>query len=305
MSPPRNNNDQSPAWGAVFAFTAFLIWGLCPLYWKVLKPVPAFEILMHRVLWSFAALVPLMAAMGLGREFISALRTRRVLGTLVASTLFVSINWFLFIWAVNHDLVLQTSLGYYINPLVSVFMGALFLKERLRPLQLLAVALAAGGVLYLTVHYGKFPAISLALAFSFGTYGLIRKVAPVGAVVGLAVETFLLSLPAAAYLIYLQATGQAAFLHQGLKIDLFLAGTILVTALPLVLFTLGARRLHLSTVGFLQYLTPTGTFLLAVFVYKEPLLKAQLYSFITIWIALGLYSYDSTVNYRRALRKAP
>ena len=298
------DKNQTPVLGVICGFSGFLIWGLSPLYWKMLKTVPAFEILMHRIVWSFVSLVPLMLLMGIGGDFIKAVKSRRVLLTLLTSTTIVSLNWFLYIWAINNDHVLQTSLGYYINPLVSVLLGAIFLKERLRPLQVTAVTLAAAGVLYMTIQYGRFPTISLALAFSFAFYGLIRKVAPVGAVAGLAVETFLLSIPAGGYLLYLQFAGQAAFLHQGLKIDLFLIGATLVTALPLVLFTLGARRLHLSTVGFLQYTAPTGTFLLAVFVFKEPMVKSQLYSFIMIWTALAIYTFDSTMNYRREMRTA-
>ena len=285
--------------GLAAACAAFLIWGLSPIYWKSLKSVPAFEILMHRMIWSFVFLLPLIAGQRRFAEFRAALTSRHSLIALTASTLLVGVNWFLFIWAINTGHILQTSLGYYINPLVNVFLGMVFLKERLRPLQIAAVVLAAISVSMLTFGYGRFPWVALTLAFSFGFYGLIRKIAPVGAVVGLAVETLLLSLPAAAYLIYLETAGAGHFLRGSWQVSALLMGAALVTALPLLLFTTGARRLHLSTMGFLQYIAPSCTFLLAVFVYGEPLDAAKLKAFLLIWTALVVYSVDSVRHYRR------
>lgn len=215
------------------------------------------------------------------------------------TTTIVSCNWFLFIWAIHNNNVLQTSLGYFITPLVNVLLGTVFLKERLRLLQITAVSIAACAVFYLTVSYGSFPWVALSLAFTFGFYGLIRKIAPVSALVGLSVETLLLSIPATGYLIYLDAGGFGAFLHNGFKTDLLLMGAALVTALPLLLFTMGARRINLSTIGFLQYIAPSCTFLLAVFVYDEPLSGDQIFTFIMIWVALSIFSADSLRYYHR------
>jgi chloramphenicol-sensitive protein RarD len=284
--------------GVSLATAAFLVWGLSPVYWKSLASVPAFEILMHRMIWSFVFLAPLVLLSGHWDDLLQALTSAHKLLILTGTTLIVGFNWFLFIWAINSGHILQTSLGYYMTPLVNVMLGVVFLKERLRRLQLLAVGLAAVGVGYLTLSYGLFPWVSLALAFSFGFYGLIRKVAPVSALVGLTVETLLLSLPATGYLVYLDHAGRGAFLNAGPSITLLLMGTALMTGLPLLLFTMGTKLLRLATVGFLQYIAPSCTFLLAVFIYREPLMPAQLLTFGLIWAALAIYSYDSVMTYK-------
>lgn len=291
-------SDQSFA-GVAYAVSAFLIWGVSPIYWKTLKAVPALEIIMHRVVWSFLFLILVVMVQNRWQELRQALTHPRSLAWLTLSTLFISVNWLIFIWAVNNDYVLQTSLGYYINPLVSVVLGMIFLRERLRILQLAAVLTAAAGVFYLTIDYGRFPWIALSLAFSFGFYGLIRKVVAVGSLIGLTVETLLLSGPALAYLAYLDHTGVGAFGRVGAGVDLLLMATALFTGLPLLFFALGTRRLHLSTVGFLQYIAPSCFFLLAVFVYREPISTAQIWTFALIWVALGCYSTDSILHYRR------
>jgi len=286
--------------GLAAAATAYLIWGLSPIYWKSLATVPAFEILMHRMIWSFVFLFPLAFYTGRRAAFKSALKSPQVMGILAITTLLVGFNWFLFIWAINSNHILQTSLGYYITPLVSVLLGMVFLNERLRRLQAAALTLAAVAVGMMTIRYGHVPWVSLALAFSFSFYGLIRKVAPVGALVGLTIETLILSIPAVGYLGYLAVLGEGSFLRAGVGTDLLLAGAALVTALPLLLFTIGARLLHLSTIGFLQYLAPSCTFLLAILVYNEPLTRPQLVAFILIWTALILYSVDSVIHYRKS-----
>ncbi|MFC1859896.1 EamA family transporter RarD, partial [Thermodesulfobacteriota bacterium] len=272
---------------------------LSPIYWKVLQSIPAFEIILHRVVWSFFFLIPLLLIQGRWHDFLAALKNRVILVVLFSTACFVGLNWFIYIWAVNHDHILQASLGYYISPLVNILLGMLFLKERLRPLQILAVLLATLGVLQLTIYYGEFPWISLALAFSFGFYGLVRKVAPVGSLEGLTVETLLLGVPAVIYLLKLDANGVGSFLRVSLQIDAFLVGTALVTALPLLLFTIGTRRLNLSTIGFLQYVAPSCMFLLAVFFFHEPIEKVQVQTFALVWVALIIYSTDSAVRYRR------
>lgn len=285
--------------GVIYAGSAFLIWGLGPIYWKALGAVPPLEIIVHRVVWAFILLLTTIVIGRFWDEFISALKDLRILLTLFLTSVILAGNWLLYVWAINNNYILQGSLGYYINPLVNVVFGVLFLKERLRPAQIAAVLLAGLGVVYLTFSYGEFPRIALALASSFGLYGLIRKVAPVGALVGLTVETMLLTTPAAVYLIYLGAKGKASFLCGNLSLDLLLLGTSVLTAVPLTLFTAGARRINLSTVGLLQYIAPTGIFLLAVFHYHEPFSKAQVWTFIMIWTALVIYSTDSVIYFRR------
>jgi len=288
--------------GLICGASAFLIWGISPVYWRTLHDVPAFEILMHRVVWSFLFLIPLVLLQRRWNELKSVLRRPRALLILMATTLLVACNWLIFIWAINNGYVLQTSLGYYINPLLSVLLGMIFLRERLRPLQVLAVLLAAAGVLYMTLKLGLLPWIALSLALSFGLYGLVRKVAPVSPLVGLTIETLMLTPPALAYLTYLDQVGAGAFIRLGLRMDLLLMASALVTALPLLLFNLGAKQLHLSTVGFLQYIVPSCFFLFAVFVFHEPISSAQVWTFILIWGALAIYSTDSVIFYKMQVK---
>jgi len=290
--------DSHTVFGVVYAASAFLIWGISPVYWKALRSVPALEIILHRIVWSFFFLLPLIIIMRRWKEFIDALKNHRTLLMLMFTALIVGVNWLLYIWAVNNDHLLQASLGYYINPLVNVMLGVVFLKERLRVRQILAVALAATGVIYLTVYYGEFPWIALTLGVTFGLYGLVRKVAPVGSLVGLTVETLLLSIPALIYLFYLDSHGRGSIFRVNLKTDLMLMGCALVTAIPLLLFTQGARRLYLSTLGLLQYIAPSCMFVMAVFLFREPFSRAQVVTFILIWIALAIYSTDSMRYYR-------
>ena len=301
MASSNNHRSSQPETmtGVLSAVGAFLIWGLTPIYFKVLRNIPAFEILMHRMVWSFFFLLPLVLALGRWNEFVKVVTTSRTLIILIGTTVLVSSNWFVFIWAINSDKILQTSLGYYINPLINVLLGMIFLRERLRPAQIAAVILAAIGVVYLTVEIGSLPWIALFLAFTFGFYGLVRKVAPVNALVGLTVETLLLSLPAIAYLVYLDSQSAGAFLRMDIKTDVLLMSAALVTALPLLLFTFGARSIHLATLGILQYIAPSCTFVLAVFVYNEPFRLAQVWTFVLIWAALIIYSADSVLYYRR------
>lgn len=299
MEPSSSINFRSDtAWGVVYATAAFLIWGISPIYWKALRAVPALEIILHRMVWSFFFLVPLIIIMRRWQEFIDVFKNHRTLLILLVTALIVGGNWLLYIWAVNNNYLLQASLGYYINPMVNVVLGMVFLKERLRRPQMLAVLLAFAGVLYLTISYGEFPWIALTLALSFGLYGLIRKVAPVGSLVGLTVETLLLSIPALIYLFYLDSRGAGTIFRVSLKLSLLLMGCALVTAIPLLFFTVGARRLYLSTLGLLQYIAPSCMFILAVFLYREPFSNARVVTFILIWTALAIYSTDSVRYYR-------
>jgi chloramphenicol-sensitive protein RarD len=285
--------------GVLYAGAAFLIWGLSPVYWKAMQRVPALEIVTHRVVWSFVFLMGLTLIQQRGSEFRDALKTPRTLLTLTLTTLLVSCNWLLYIWAVNAGHMLQASLGYYINPLVNVVLGMVFLKERLRRPQALAVLLAGAAVVFRTVSYGELPWIALTLGFTFGLYGLIRKVAPVGSLVGLTIETLILTGPGIAYLVYLEGQAAGALFNFSRSLDVLLAGTGVFTAVPLLCFNLGARRIHLSTLGLMQYIAPSGMFLLAVIVYGEPFTAIQGWTFLMIWTALAIYSIDSLRAYRR------
>jgi chloramphenicol-sensitive protein RarD len=293
-----SKSGQESLSGVMCAASAFLIWGLSPMYWKVLRQIPALEIIMHRVIWSFLFLIILLVFLRYGNEFTASLKKPRTFAILIPTTILLGCNWFIYIWAVNNDHVLQASLGYFINPLINILLGMIFLRERLRRLQTVSLILAFVSVLYLTFQYGEFPWIALSLAFAFGFYGLIRKVAPISALVGLSVEMLLLSGPALGYLLFLYIRGVGAIFHISVRIDLFLVGTAFLTAFPLLLFTLGTKRLHLSTVGFLQYIAPTSMFLLGVFLYNEPLSSAQIFAFVLIWIALFIYSVDAARYYR-------
>jgi len=298
MDAPEPKMDSNPIAGAIYAFSAFLIWGLSPIYWRALNGVDAFEIILHRIVWSFVTLLPLVV---LGRQwtaFLNACKRPKTMALLVATSLLVSTNWLLYIWAVNNGRVLQASLGYYINPLVNIVLGVLFLRERLHRPQIIAVTLAAFGVLNLTFRYGVFPWVSLALAFSFGIYGLVRKTADVGPLVGLTIETLLLAIPAGIWVLRLFRTQSGTFLHAGISTDLLLIGTGILTATPLLLFNLGAKRITLASLGFIQYTAPTGMFLLGITLFKEPFTATQALTFGLIWTALAIYSWDAVKTYR-------
>ena len=298
-STPTEQHLNRTLSGVVFSAASFLIWGISPIYWKTLNSIPAIEIVLHRVVWSFLFLIPLIIFRKRWRAFTAVFKNGRSMSILLATSILVSLNWLVYIWAVNTGHLLQASLGYYINPLVNVLLGTVFLQERLRRPQTLAVILATAGVLYLTFYFGQFPWIALFLAFSFGLYGLIRKVANVGSLVGLTVETLILTIPALAGLFYLDFKDTGVFLNQGISIDLLLMASSIVTAVPLLLFNLGTRRLQLSSVGILQYIAPSCMFLMAVFLFGEPFYKAQGICFLMIWTALAIYSTDSAIHFRR------
>lgn len=287
--------------GVGYALAAYIFWGFLPIYWKFLNHVPAQEILMHRIAWSFVFLL-LVLSYKRYWSWLSALKDWRVLLTFLASSLLLTVNWGLYIWAVNAGYIVEASLGYFINPLVNVVLGLLFLRERLRRGQWLAVAFAVVGVGYLTITYGALPWISLTLAFSFGTYGLLRKTAKLDALAGLSLETALLFLPAAGYLIWLQVNKTAVFLHTDPISNVLLIFTGVVTAVPLLWFALGARQVPLTTMGVLQYAAPTLQFLIGVFLYHEPFTHDRLIGFSFIWVALAIYSVEMVINGRRRRR---
>jgi chloramphenicol-sensitive protein RarD len=277
--------------GALAAAGAYFIWGLFPLYWSLLGDVPVVQVLAHRALWCAVCVWLLLAAQGQGRWWRGM--ERRVLLMLIASSLLISVNWGVYIYGVTSGHVLDTSLGYFITPLFSILLGVFLLRERLNAGQWAAVALATFGVGYLANRLGAPPWIALVLATSFGCYGLIRKLVAIDAVRGLAVESCLMLPVAAAYLIGCELRGSGAFLHGGGVRDVLLMAGGPVTAVPLVLFAYGARRVAMSTLGFMQYLAPTVQLLLGVFVFHEVFGPAQGVAFGCIWAALALVMADS------------
>ena len=297
MSAPQDSARTTA--GVVYALAAFLFWGGVPVYFKGIAHVPAPEILAHRVVWSVLLLAGLVTLTRHWPVILRALAERRTRLMLALSTLVVSINWLVFIWAIAAGRVLEVGLGYYINPLVNVVLGVVVLRERIGPWRGLAVGLAALGVLNLAFRAEGLPWMSLTLAVTFGLYGLIRKTVRVEAIDGLFVETALLLPLALAYLGYLALAGGGTFgtLGPGTDVLLLLAGA--VTALPLIWFTAAARRLDYSTVGFFQYIAPTCHFLLAIFIYGEPFGGAQLVTFLCIWSALAIVTARSVVEARK------
>ena len=291
--------------GIVYAAGAYILWGLLPLFWKALQGVPALEILAHRVVWCLVVVLLLLAAQRHWRWLSVILRNGHIMLTFTASALLLTANWFVYIWAVNAGHIVEASLGYFINPLVNVVLGVLFLKERLRFWQGVAVAMALCGVLYLTLSYGVVPWIALTLAGSFGIYGLLRKTASLNSLEGLTLETLLLFLPALGYLLYLEWIGTAAFGHTGALTAVLLVCSGVATALPLLLFAAAARRITLTSLGILQYIAPTLQFLLGVLVYHEPLSRARLIGFCLVWLALGLYTMEGMLRGGREAQLQP
>ena len=290
--------------GAAYAAGAYVLWGLFPLYFPLLKPAGPFEILSHRVVWSLVFCLLL----GLIRRkwaWIAALShdPRRLALVAVAATV-ISVNWGVYIWAVNADHVVDASLGYFINPLVTVLVGVVVLRERLRRAQLIAVALAGLAVLVLAIGYGKPPVIALVLAFSFATYGLVKKVVDMPALESLTSEAAFLFVPCLVLLIALQARGSLTFGHSSTGNTLLLVAAGPITAIPLLLFGAGASRVPLSTMGLLQYITPTLQFLLGVFVFHEALPPARLIGFALVWLALGVFTTDALRNGQRVRQSA-
>lgn len=288
--------------GVIAGIGAYLMWGLFPIYWKLLLEVPALEILAHRMVWSLVVMLLILLIGGDRAWLKAALSDRRVLLTYILAAALLGVNWFTYIWAVNAGFVVESSLGYFINPLVSMLFGVIFLKEQLRSGQLIAVCLATAGVLYLTFSFGSLPWIALVLSMTFGLYGLIKKTAPLGSAHGFTLETLAFFLPAFAYLIFQEVRGVGAFGHQGALTSALLAFAGPVTSIPLLLFGIAARRIPLSMVGFLQYIAPTGQFLLGVLAYHEPFPANRLVGFLIIWAALGIYTLEGIIfNRRRAL----
>ena len=278
---------------------AFLIWGLLPLYLKPMNSVPALQIMSHRLLWCCLFVMIWLGVRGQLGGVRAALADGPTRLRLFITALLISVNWIVYVWGVNSGHVLETSLGYFINPLVNVLLGVLILKERLNRPQQLAVAFAFAGVAWLTIQTGKLPWIALTLAISFGLYGLIRKMVKVDAIAGLGAETLLIAPFAAIYLIWLEVTGGGAFGNTTLLIDVMLFAGGFVTAIPLALFAFGARLIPYSTVGLIQYIGPTMQLLLGIFLYHEPFTETRAVGFAMIWMALVIYAGDGIIRSRR------
>ena len=288
--------------GFLYGFAAFGIWGIFPLYWPLLDPASAVEALAHRIVWSLVVVAFLVVVLRLRGRVVAVIRDRRRLRLLAFAALLISANWVTYIWGVMNEHVVETALGYFINPLVLVLLGVLVLGERLRRWQWVGLAIAAAGVVELTVDYGRLPYVALVLACTFGTYGLLKKKAAVVAVEGLAVETALLAPLAAAYLVVLQMQAAATVTGNGVGHAALLAGTGVVTALPLLLFGAAASRVRLATIGLLQYLAPAVQFVLGLVVFDEPMSTARWVGFGLVWLALAVLTVEATIHLRRGAR---
>lgn len=280
--------------GVLMLIVAYGAWGLLPLFWKFLQNIPSGQILAHRILWSFLFVAALIMLTARWQEVKAVLRNAKSVMALVVSSLLISSNWFIYIWAVNHDHVIDTSLGYYINPLISVALGMVVLRERLTVWQILSLSLAAVGVAVLTIEYGKFPWIGLSLALTFAFYGLAKKTVSVEPLVGLTLETFMAMPFALVYILILESSGTGVIGRASFAEWIGLICSGVVTALPLLWFARGAKQVAMSTIGFLQYLSPTFTLLLGVFVFNESFSTVHLISFSLIWCGLLVYTLSFT-----------
>ena len=285
--------------GMLYGIGAYLMWGFFPLYFKALQSVPPLEIMFHRVVWCLLFLMGVILVRKEWPILKLELRKPRVLPIYTLAAVLLATNWLVYIFGVNSGQVIETSLGYFINPLFSVALGVIFLREKLRPLQWLPIGIAAAGVIYLTIQYNTLPWIALALAFTFGLYGLLKKIAPLGALHGLSLETAILFLPALGYLLFVESQGTAAFGHVSWTVTLLLALVGVVTAIPLLLFAAAARAIPLYMIGILQFIAPTGQFLLGVLVFGEAFTPTRVIGFTIIWMAVLLYSVESFLVHRR------
>lgn len=287
--------------GILAAVAAYSLWGLFPIYWKWLEEVPALEILSHRITWSLILLVAVMVIKQ-DNSWLKALsqNPKTMLLSGIAGVLLAT-NWLTYIWAVNSGYIVESSLGYFINPLVNVLLGVIVFRENLRTWQKVSVGLASIGVIYLTIQYGSLPWIALTLAFSFGMYGVLKKISGLNQIRGLAVETAFLFLPATAYLVFLQIKGSGAFMNISPMVTGLLILSGAVTVIPLLLFATAVRSIPLSTVGLLQYLAPTGQFLIGVLVYNEAFTQARMVGYSLIWSALVIFTIDAYLASRKSV----
>ncbi|WP_415881343.1 EamA family transporter RarD [Neptuniibacter sp. QD34_54] len=285
--------------GIYYAVAAFLMWGLVPVYFKAVDDVPAFEVLAHRVVWSVVFLGLFLLLKGKLSELTTLRNSPKILLSLGLSALVISINWLVFIWAVSEQRIVETTLGYFINPLINIVFGFFIFSERLRFLQLIAVAIAAVAVLYQIILIGELPWVALTLATSFSIYSVLRKKIPIDSITGLLVETLWLFPMALVYMIWLSSQNNFVLLNGSTEVQVLLLAAGLVTSLPLIAFAAGARRLSLTMVGLLQYIGPSIAFLIAVFYYNEPMDQDRLITFVMIWIALAIFSVEGVLVQQR------
>lgn len=297
------NDAQQTRRGVLLALGAYTMWGVAPLYFKALTDVPPLEVLMHRVLWSFFFLALILHASGGLARVKLLLKDKKRLGLLTLTALVIATNWLIFIWAVNNDRMLDASLGYYINPLINVVLGMVFLGERFRKLQWVAVALAFSGVAIQVITFGSLPWVALVLACSFGSYGLLRKKINIDAATGLFIETLVLLPAALAYLLFIDSS-TSDMMQNSLGLNLLLVAAGIVTTLPLLCFNGAATKLRLSTLGFFQYIGPSIMFMLAVGLYSEPFTADKATTFAFIWMALAIFTFDA-VRQRNKQRRQP
>jgi len=284
--------------GIWYAIGAYTTWGLFPFYWKMLKHVPALQLIGHRIIWSFLFLIVFILFIRRRPGFRSTVFTWNVLRVYCIAAVLIGVNWLTYVWAVNTGHIVEASLGYFINPLLSVLIGVLFLHEHLRPRQWISIGLAAAGVLFLAIVHGSIPWIALLLASTFALYGFVKKIAPLGSLNGLTLETGILLIPALLYLFICDNNGTGAFLHAGTMSDILLAGAGIVTTIPLLMFASAARRIQLSLIGILQYISPTLQFLIGVLVFHETFTFIQFIGYSIVWTALILFGIESFFAYR-------
>lgn len=290
--------------GTLYAIGAYGLWGLFPLYWKLLQHVPALQLIGHRIVWSFVSLLVILIFLRQVKPFKKAALSFSMVRIYALAAILVGINWLTYVWAVNSGHVVETSLGYFINPLISVLIGVIFFRERLRLWQWIPIGIAGIGVLYLTFAFGKLPWIALTLAFSFAFYGMVKKIAPLGSLHGLTLETIILLVPAVFYLVHAESAGNGAFLHSGIGADLLMLGTGLITTIPLLLFASAAKRIPLSIIGVLQYIAPTIQFFIGILVYHEVFTSRQFVGYCFVWVALIIFGADSYLAYKTRIASA-
>ncbi|AVH41169.1 EamA family transporter RarD [Agrobacterium tumefaciens] len=295
--PAQEGGDS--ARGFAFALSAYLLWGFLPFYMKAVAHISPIEVIVHRVVWSVPIAAVVLIALGRTAEIRTALRTPKMLAMASLTAILISINWGVYIWAIGAGRALDAALGYFINPLFSIFLGAVLLKEKLYPAQIAAIGLVALAVAILTWHAGSLPWVSIALTVSWGFYAFFRKTLPIGATQGFLLEVMLLSIPAVLVMIWLAFNGQAHFMGGNSADTWLLATSGLITAVPLILYGNGAKLLRLSTIGIMQYIAPTMIFLIAIFVFKEPFDMVRMAAFAMIWVALAIYTGSSLLRLKR------
>jgi len=291
--------------GILKGIGAYVLWGVFPIYWKLLHQVPAVQVIGNRIVWSFLLLAAVLLFSHQWTAFRTAASEPKVIGIYSIAGVLLTINWLVYVWGVNSGFIIETSLGYFINPLLSVFLGVLFLHERLRSRQWIAIGIAAFGVAYLTYVYGHLPWIALTLALTFGFYGLVKKLAPLGALHGLALETGIVFPFALVYLLIVGLRGKGAFLQDGTMTTLLLICAGPVTTIPLLMFASAAREIPLTIIGLLQYIAPTLQFMIGVFIFKEPFNLSLLIGFSIIWLALIVFWVENFLSHRTPLEPIP